>query len=201
MELFQFFNNLMTLLGSTIDLGSDVINSLDLLNLGATKWILKSANICDNYRLGFNYSELLTNICADNMLNPAFRKSWGIAGLVIVFLPGIVLLPVCVLGAIRGKNWKFLIIFLVFVPLYPIAVILIQLLILLSFCNVAEKSVRRIGLIAIGMEAFFGSFCQLVLQGYTILYGYPVTITQVISMSFSLLSLARTSICLDITMK
>ena len=51
------------------------------------------------------------------------------------------------------------------------------------------------------MEAFFGSFCQLVLQGYTILYGYPVTITQVISMSFSLLSLARTSICLDITMK
>ena len=192
MEWFQFFNNMVTFLGSIIDVVSDVINSLDLLGLNATKWMLASTNICPSLRANFK-----------SKCNQTIEKhdSWGYAGLGIIFLPGIVLLPYFLLGAIRNKYWKFLVVMIVLLPFYPILLILTQLLSLLSFCNVTDQSARKIGLMAFGMEAFFESFCQLVLQGYTILYGYEVTITQVVSISFSFLTLARTSIIFDITMK
>ena len=192
MEWFQFFNNMMTFLGSIVDVVSDVINSLDLLGLNATKWMMASTNICPSIRANFEFK-----------CNPTVEKhdSWGYAGLGIIFLPGIVLLPYFLLGAIRNKYWKFLVLMIVLLPAYPILLILTQLFSLLSFCSVTDQSARKIGLMAFGMEAFFESFCQLVLQGYTILYGYDVTITQAVSISFSFLTLARTSILFDITMK
>ena len=199
MEWCQFFSNLATFLGSIVDVGSDVINSLDLLGQNATKWLLTSTKICPRV----NFEDLKNRLCNPNNTQEILRDSWGYAGLGIIFLPGVVLFPYIVLGAIRNKYWKFLGLMIVLLPIYPALLILTQLFSLISFCRGAKvhKSARQIGLMAFGMEAFFESFCQLVLQGYTILYGYQVTITQAVSISFSLLALARTSILFDITMK
>ena len=50
MEWCQFFSNLATFLGSIVDVGSDVINSLDLLDQNATEWLLKSTKICECWK-------------------------------------------------------------------------------------------------------------------------------------------------------
>ena len=52
----------------------------------------------------------------------------------------------------------------------------------------------------VAAEAFFESFPQMILQGYTILYGYEVTTAQIISICASFLLLARTCIWIDLFM-
>ena len=143
MEWGQFFGNLATFLGSIVDVGSDVINSLDLLGLNATKSMLAYTNICPRVK----FEDLKNRLCNPNNTQEILRDSWGYAGLGIIFLPGIVLLPYFLLGAIRNKYWKFLGLMIVLVPIYPVLLILTQLFSLLSFCNVTriDKSARQIG--------------------------------------------------------
>ena len=58
------------------------------------------------------------------------------------------------------------------------------------------------GFMAIGvaLEAFLESFLQLVLQVYTIMYGYDITNTQIVTISASFFILAKASIDLDLEM-
>ena len=51
-----------------------------------------------------------------------------------------------------------------------------------------------------GKEAFYESFPQLVLQGYTLLYGYKSTPIQMTSITFSLFMLSKTAVQNDIFM-
>ena len=51
-----------------------------------------------------------------------------------------------------------------------------------------------------GIEAFYESFPQLVLQGYTLLYGYEITTTQLVCIIASLIMLSKSVIQNDILM-
>ena len=190
---YEFVNALITVFSVTFDLGSDIINSLDFIGLNATQSILQSAKICVR---GLDFT---CNSTAENTHH--YRESWGYIGLFLVFLPGILLLPPCLCGAIRNSNWKYLFLFIFMIPVYPITLIIVQLFSLFSACSWIDKGVQRVAMLALGMEAFIECFSQLSLQGFTILYGYNITTTQVVSVTFSFLSLARTTIMFDITMK
>ena len=182
-------NSLISFFGAICDLTSDVINSLDFIGVNATSTLLDTVNIC------VSSSESCGSIKVHR------HETWGYIGLGIIFLPGLVLLPPFLVGAIRNKNWTYFFIFLFLIPFYPITLILVQLLYVVSNCCLVDKNVKVVANIAIAMEAFFEGFCQLVLQGYTVLYGYPVTKTQMVSVIFSFLALARTATIYDILMK
>ena len=190
---YEFVNALITFFSTAFDLGSDIVNSLDFIGLNATQSILKSTKICVT---GFEFTW-----CPTLQTTCVYRESWGYIGIFLVFLPGILLLPPCLCGAIRNSNWKWLFLFIFMIPVYPITLIIVQLFSLLSACSWIDKGVQRVAMLALGMEAFIECFSQLTLQGFTRLYGYNITTTQVVSVTFSFLALARTSIMFDITMK
>jgi hypothetical protein len=62
-----------------------------------------------------------------------------------------------------------------------------------------EEANKGIMLFLIGTEAFYESFSQMVLQGYTIMYGYDTTTIQMVTIAASFLLLSKTVITYDIT--
>ena len=190
----------MSFFGALGDVMSDVINSYNLMTPE------------ENH---FEISQIWRANQTNDTHNPKCDKihtdeNWGIIGFIILFLPGILLLPPFLCGAIRNKKWNFFFVFLILIPVYPLTLILLQLLYVFSnFCH-GYKSTSVIANIFIGMEAFFEAFGQLVLQGYTILYGYAKDESsslsgfkevQIISIGFSFLALSRVAILYDMTMK
>lgn len=208
--LFDLGNSLVSFFGATGDVISDVLNSYKLTI---------PQNLCMNHTMMVRYiGEADVNPTTKPLSNDEcyclhIHEHWGYVGFIIIFIPGILLLPPFLSGAIRNKNWKWFFIFIVLVPVYPLTFVILQLLYVISNFGLVDKNISVVANIAIGMEAFLEAFCQLVLQGYTLLYGYQSktdyfgeylkwsTIIQIISIVFSFVALSRVAILYDVAMK
>ena len=197
-------NSLVSFLGALGDVVSDVVNSYKLL----TPQHLYINNTKNDANGGWvrqpNANSLIAKQCDSIHIN----EYWGYIGFIIIFIPGILLLPPFLSGAIRNKNWKWFFIFIVLIPVYPLTFVILQLLYVISNFGLVDKDISIVANIAIGMEAFLEAFCQLVLQGYTLLYGYQnmngyhvFKEEQIISIGFSFLALSRVAILYDVAMK
>ena len=143
---------IMNVCASTFDMGSDLINSLDFLGYNATtsisSTVLGSSNISNGYEV---------------------HHIWGIVGISIMFMPGLAFLPFVVMLKFDEKNWKFGL-YVLFLPIMPLLQVLIHCYSTWSACKDGklDSDGKQVLMFNIGIEAFWESFPQMVLQGYTI---------------------------------
>ena len=205
MNIFCLFpKQLFTAILSTLDIGSDLVNSLDFIGFNASetitsyvedqiegngnntnwKWEMGIDKINDLIRIESGINGTLNNYPIDeNVL-----MLWGLIGIGTMFLPGIV----AFLLSCRHDGYVAL-----SYLLFPVAIIVFQFYTIFTLKGGKHQPYIAIG---IALEAFFESFFQLVLQIYTILYGYTITGKQIVAMCFSFFILSKASIDLDTEM-
>ena len=129
---------------------------------------------------------------------------WGSVAIVIMLIPGI--MTIIMTCSTKTKYEYFTMrhgtVFarirnLVALLMFPLTVILFQIYGVFSHQNTEVHGFMAIG---VALEAFLESFLQLVLQMFTICYGYEVTTTQVVTICASFVILSKASIDLDLEM-
>ena len=184
--LGDIFNVLVTLCSSIFDVGSDFINSLDFLG----------------YNVSTTIAEKLVGATNDTEIYEV-HQVWGYVGLGIIWLPGLLLLPWFVLVSVSSKSCLYFILGLVLFATYPLAMIVVEIGFLIHTCcncKMDKGDNQMIMLFLIGTEAFYESFSQMVLQGFTIMYAYDPTNIQMLTIAASFLLLSKTVITYHITL-
>ena len=131
------------------------------------------------------------------------HEIWGIVGLIIVFLPGIVAgLPYVLAGLLRKKFCGAIVIAILSI-MFPISFLILQLgAILMICCKIKVPQLYQLIITMVtGIESSVESTCQLLLQLFTIIYGYDTSTVQWITIIASLFQLAKCVITLDIEHK
>ena len=200
----KLFSATSTLGASSFDIGSDLINSLDFLGYNISR------TISDTLSSSFHTLEEDRNLTFLDIINGTstirslenYEKHaiWGFLGISIIFLPGIIAIPPIMYYAMNNQKHHSVIYFfgLLF---YPITLILI------SFGSVCRSFGGRgtllieTSMMMVGNEAFFESFPQILLQCFTICYGYEVTTVQKVAIFASFVMLARIAIVYDLLMQ
>ena len=202
--LIYFAKYVFMFSASFFDVSSDLVNSLDFLGYNVaskiTQKIMGSSEVLaenNNQYLMPDIFETNTNITTVDPYN------WGIVGMGIIFLPGLIGGLPYLLIFIDRRLWRWALLVLLVSCTFPIALLLVQLLTIFYVYKNSDacKDHQMYLTAAIGMEACLESFSQLLLQIYTILYGYKVTTTQIITILASFFLIARTSMLLDIETK
>lgn len=219
---------LITFASSLFDLGSDFINSLDFLGYNMSGKI--SSLVLDSFSSSIGEVDNLTMPDQNITTNPSLialldgrnntkmdemqeiHHFWGILGISIMFLPGIIIQFPFMLKFFKDNGcscryWKEIPIRFFGFLIYPITLIVTQIMSLC--CSVEDRyigdlymsnSMEKWALGLVAMEAFFESAAQMVLQGFTIIYGYQVTAIQGVTIAASFILLAKMSIEFDILM-
>ena len=170
-----------TFLTSISDITSDFINSLDFL--------------------GYDISAKITDSMAgrEHKINSRVDPNWAVWSIFTIFLPGILSGIPALIQKSYDKNWPGIFIAASVVLLFPFLLVIQQIRGIINACRKGRNSHHFLDDLAgyVGAEAYFESFPQLVLQVYTICNGYNVTSIQIISIVFSLFSIAKTSVSTD----
>lgn len=191
------FSAFSTLCSTSFDIGSDLVNSLDFLGYcvsdtiaGAVSGSLSASMECENSSSLQEGSYLNSTETSEKCEE---HKIWGTLGILLIFLPGIIAPIPFIVVVIFKRGYLTALKFFVGGLFYPIT------LILFAFTSVFqafkdEDDAYKWTVQMVGAEAFFESFPQMILQGYTILYGHDVTNVQKVTIVASFVLLARTSI-------
>jgi len=193
----------VTLCTSSFDVGSDITNALMFMGYFNTSNNHVTPNE-SNSSFHFNNESLWEKTTDDEPNVTAVRdrvhQIWGTIGLVLVFVPGLITILPSSIGAIYEKKWfdgcKFLIRSLVF----PFTFIVFQLVAVIMTCfkaKVSEYHQMKITRYT-GIEASVESCGQLLLQIFSILYGYETTTIQKITIMTSFIQLTKCSIMMDV---
>ena len=170
-----------TFIASVSDITSDFINSLDFL--------------------GYDISAKITDSMSgrEHKINNRVDPNWAVWSMFTIFLPGILSGIPALIQKSYDKNWPGIFIAASVVLLFPFLLITQQIRGIINTCKKGKNSHHFLDDLAgyVGAEAYFESFPQLVLQVYTICNGYCVTTIQIISIVFSLFSIAKTSVSTD----
>ena len=94
----QIFTAFSTLASSSFDIGSDLINSLDFLGYNISDTITDTV-------FGSNTTEIIDK--------SEEHKTWGILGIFLIFLPGIIAPFPFVVGGVAEGEWKMALMFFV----------------------------------------------------------------------------------------
>ena len=180
--VYNIIESLISIFASVFDITTDLRNSMDFLRYNVTN--------------------------GSNEGNGIIERSdplWTGIGIGIVFLPGLLSIPLFFTTAITNRSWKGAIAALILSLFYPITLIVVQLLMLLIACtgrggNGKNRGIQGVAMTMVGLEAFWESFPQMVLQVCTLLYGYPITPIQRVTIITSFILLAKTSISYDMMM-
>ena len=161
----------------------------------------------DNSTLRYEAVEEFKNFSSCLDQRATIHVTWGSLGIGIMFLPGIMTIMMAYatidhysvnenFSIKDGPIWKRLR-NLIAMFMFPITVILLQIYGVFISGNTAVQGFMAIG---VALEAFLESFLQLVLQMFTICYGYEITTTQIITICASFVILSKASIDLDLEM-
>ena len=117
----NFAKNLFTFISSLFDVGSDVINSLDFMNISSTV-VDSMERIQESSSLG-NVTDSMNSSEYDiDNNNGEYRDdfSWGVISMCIVFLPGMLAaIPMIVYS--MDKSWKVVVVAMVLSVTFPVA--------------------------------------------------------------------------------
>ena len=191
-------------LASFFDIGTDLINSLDFLGYNVSEMI--SDTVIDS----LHSPESTHNVSSVKVSNPTnadkiaekYEKHeiWGLLGIFIIFFPGIVAIPPVLFYQSNMGRYKMAIIFAVLLCCYPITLISISFGSLFRITIGKGSQILWFTRVMVGAEAFFESFPQMILQLFTIAYGYEITTAQKVSIFASFLLISRTAISYDLLM-
>ena len=187
-NIWDVMGALCTSLSTSFDVGSDVWNSLELLGIITRNTISNTTT----------FPNKIDSMAMADDARQEIHIVWGTLGICTIFLPGILLLPAILADDLFERNWKSAAWNMVCFLFFPILLLITTIRVLISkHCREDDDRMKFVQFV-VGAEAFFESFIQLILQEYTILYGYPVTMTQIATMAASFIMLARASILFEI---
>ena len=202
MEWMDIAKNTFTFTSSSFDVGSDVVNALNFLgyfNANATNNTIIPFNGSHNFE---NYSRGAANV-SENMIctvgDLRTDEIWGVLGIIIVFLPGIIMISASLPSMISADGWKGLL-YILIMPVFPITLIVVPLYAVIKSCFAPNKNqflMKNVIMSLTGMESAIESCCQLLLQIFTLLYGYPISAIQMITIITSFFQMTRCSIMMD----
>ena len=187
-DIWDVMSALCTSLSTSFDVGSDVWNSLEFLG------IITRSTISNNTE----FPNTNDSMAMQDDARQEIHIIWGTLGICTIFLPGILLLPAVLADDLFERNWKTAAWNMVRFLFFPILLLISTMLAVISKRFREDDDWMKFLQFVVGAEAFFESFIQLTLQEYTILYGYPVTKTQIATMVASFIMLARASILFEI---
>ena len=187
-DIWGVMSALCTSLSTSFDVGSDVWNSLEFLGIIARSTVSNT----------ITFSNANDSMAMEDDAQQEIHVIWGTLGICTIFLPGILLLPAMLADDLSERNWKYAARNMVRFLFFPILLQITTMLALISKRYREDEERMKFVQFVVGAEAFFESFVQLTLQEYTILYGYPVTKTQIATIVASFIMLARASILFEI---
>ena len=219
-DLFSLTSTFCT---SVFDIGSDLINSLDFLGHNVSRTL----SDCFSKSKSFDLPDNFTHVGMLNETNKAdsgevydVHQVWGTVGIFIMFLPGIINIPVFLVYLMNGRNMfkelrdefgvradtnskkcEFLMFDICNMWFYPIVVIFGSFTALCKAFRGNASEYVKVGTVVVGLEAFYESFPQILLQCFVIFYGYEVTTVQKVTIFTSLFMLARVAIVYDFLWK
>ena len=172
-------------------------------NVSIPKWYVDASKMCGGHNITSNEAFTIANkqiidqdtikdfqnlsSCFDDRRETHIK--WGSVAIVIMLLPGIMtIIMTCITktkyeyftmrhGSIFARIRN-----LVALLMFPLTVILFQIYGVFSHQNTEVHGFMAIG---VALEAFLESFLQLVLQMFTICYGYEITTTQIFTICAS----------------
>lgn len=213
----DLFSAATTFSASSFDIGSDLVNALDFLGHNATTIMSESFYLRHDLTPGDIINK---TVKADAREISNLHQIWGALGISIMFLPGIMRIPIPLIYLMHGRNWlkespkdfgvrvdtklkkveSYL--FQVFhVLACPIAIVFGSFSALCKAFLGKYSEVQKTSTVMVGQEAFFESFPQILLQCFTIAYGYETTIVQWVTIFASFILLARVAIAYDLQWK
>ena len=199
--LMNSVKTLITSLFSILDIFTDFLSSLDFYGYPASDNIKHMAIDVMNNSFINSTRHFLKYDREEEMHLKDVHVAWGTTSVLIMFLPGMSAIIMLLsdganyLIQLKRSGRKCMIMLLLL--LFPITLIVFQL-----FAVFTCRGRIFQGYIAIGvaLEAFVESCFQMILQIYSIMYGYQTTLTQKASIAVSFIILSKGSIDLDIAM-
>ena len=153
------------------------------------------------YKFSMSLFDVITDIINSvNMLSA--NKIWGSVGLMLVFMPGIIM-GITFAADARSKKyiWSLQLIFILFGVLFPITFPLLHVTAIYKslFPTKAEYESWIFSFIVAGMgvESSIECFGQILLQMFSILNGYDTTTIQILSIVASFATISMCSMTLD----
>ena len=201
--LINFTKNLFTFLTSLFDVGSDVVNSLAFMGYNISSKIVDTVEGTEESSSFWNVTDSMNtseNDMGNNNVEYRVDFIWGVMSMVIVFLPGMLASIPVIAYSIRKQDWILLIGASVLSVTFPITFLILQFagLFFVRANSGATGIYKFFAVLATGLEASVESSCQLALQMFTRLYGYPPTTIQTVTMIISFFQLSKCSITQDI---
>ena len=125
--------------------------------------------------------------------------TWGRIGILIIFLPGIITLPPFLALSVKKNKFWITFVFSFCLLLYPFTFIFV------SFASLVQALRSKDAFLSttqamVGAEVFFEGFWQMVLQVFSLVYGYQITSVQKFSIGASFIFLAKASMEYDLLM-
>ena len=214
----DLFSAITTFGASSFDIGSDLINALDFLGHNVSRSM--SEGLSKSLYLRHNLTSIHGLDETSNAESPEIHdvhRIWGALGILIMFFPGIIRIPKALVYLMHGRNMfkeaekdfgirnetklkkvEGLVFQVCAILFYPIAMIFGSISVLFRTFRGKGSEVQKLSTVMVGQEAFFESFPQLLLQCFTIAYGYEVTTVQKVTIFASFFFLARVSIAYDL---
>ena len=213
----NLFSAATTFSASSFDIGSDLVNSLDFLGHNASRTISESFYL----RHKLTPMDIINEtIRANSQEISNLHQIWGALGISIMFFPGIIKIPLPLVYLMHGRNWlketlkdfdvradkksrrvESYFFQVTHMLVCPIAIFLGSFSALCKAFLGKSSEVQKASTVMVGHEAFFESFPQILLQCFTIAYGYDTTIMQWVTIFASFILLARVSIAYDLVWK
>ena len=183
--MMRAIESLIHFIGSSINVGSDAINSLDMIGHNASRKVQDGFQTVGDsiFNQLRTYNSNYTNF---TILEDREDVIWGTTGMVLLFLPGI---PFLIANGFAGPVKNTVVALGAFLC-FPVALLLIQLL---SMCGGGQQYLQSL----IAVETVFQCFPQLVLQFFIILYDYPITPLLLVAIISSLTVLFKNAIVND----
>jgi len=176
------------------------------------------------FKFIFSFFDIVTDILSSlsflgyyniNEGKVEINKIWGSIGLMIVFLPGFISGIFLMIDAgVRKEGWKTQLFFCFFGALFPIMFPSLQFAAIISLIynkckgnlitdgdSENNKLMNMVVTASSGVESSIESFCQIVLQIFTILNGYSSTTIQAVTIFSSFVQIGYSSISQDIELK
>ena len=194
--LINFTKNLFTFLTSLFDVGSDVVNSLAFMGYNISSKIVDTVEGTEESSSFWNVTDSMNtseNDMGNNNVEYRVDFIWGVMSMVIVFLPGMLASIPVIAYSIRKQDWILLIGASVLSVTFPITFLILQFagLFFVRANSGATGIYKFFAVLATGLEASVESSCQLALQMFTRLYGYPPTTIQTVTMIISFFQLSK----------
>ena len=132
---------------SSFDVGSDIANSLAFMGYFTSSMNNGTSNISNSFPFYNNqtfWENTTDNGSNDTAIKDRVHQIWGILGLVLVCVPGIITMLPLLIVAVYKKEWREAFFYLILALTFPFLFIVIQLVGVIMVCCKSRESIKKV---------------------------------------------------------